>query len=286
MKQRSIKRPFRFKELDGIAHMARLYVENVNNAIMLKDYIRAKLSMMSASIELIQLTEKILQIEQSEAVCYTKAWDGLMNGEDFKYFIYRKEPVGHETFYNKLSSGQVNTFMDLFHLSNIFPSIIKNDLRTSYTMQNYCPTDYMQCWQGIEEQLGQPSDFWIPLYYNIYGRCRSFMTKHKKGFKNQKKPAKVKGRPRSSDLKGIISKKFDAEECIERLYELLQGQKGKRVAMIIKAAMDLKWFVEKPTFTQLAESCGVCGSKSGYDRQMNIQNFSKTELEAIMKELE
>ena len=269
--------------------MARLYVENVNNALGRKDYVRAKFSMMSASVELVQLTEMIMHVEQSEKERYTGAWDRLVEGEDFQYFLKHKKPRGHQKFYALLNSRQIGDFMNNFHSANIFSDEIKNVLQTSHTMKNYCPLmnkDYQECFRGLEEQMGALSDFWVPLFYNIYGKCRSLMISNRKSFKKQKAPAKTKGRPSSPDLKEIISKKFDVEACINRLKVLLQGKKGKRVAMVITAAMNLNWFVSKPSFTQLAESCGVCGSKSGYDRQMNVQNFSKTELEAIMKELE
>lgn len=72
----------------------------------------------------------------------------------------------------------------------------------------------------------------------------------------------------------------DKTQHLKKLHSLIDGRKGKNVALVIKASMQLGWLLSKPTFTQLQNEFGDIGNVSGYNHQMNLQP-DKTELEGI-----
>lgn len=70
------------------------------------------------------------------------------------------------------------------------------------------------------------------------------------------------------------------EQHLKKLHSLIDGRKGKNVALVIKASMQLGWLLCKPTFTQLQNEFGDIGNVSGYNHQMKIDS-DKTEIEGI-----
>lgn len=77
----------------------------------------------------------------------------------------------------------------------------------------------------------------------------------------------------------------DKLQHLKKLHSLIDGRKGKDVALVIKASMQLGWLLSKPTFTQLQNEFGDIGNVSGYNHQMNIQP-DKTEIECIKTALQ
>lgn len=70
------------------------------------------------------------------------------------------------------------------------------------------------------------------------------------------------------------------EQHLKKLHSLIDGRKGKNVALVIKASIQLGWLLCKPTFTQLQNEFGNIGNASGYNHQMNLLP-DKAELEGI-----
>lgn len=62
----------------------------------------------------------------------------------------------------------------------------------------------------------------------------------------------------------------EQQQRLNSLHRLMKGRKGKEVALIIKASMQLGW-ITKPTFSQLQKEFGNIGSIGGYNHQMTLQ---------------
>lgn len=63
-----------------------------------------------------------------------------------------------------------------------------------------------------------------------------------------------------------------------------KGKKGKDVALIILAAM-LKGWMHKPTFTEVKNEFGDIGSKTGYNKYLNANSYTKEEIEGAINSL-
>ena len=66
----------------------------------------------------------------------------------------------------------------------------------------------------------------------------------------------------------------DKEECVARLHKLIDNKVGKTVAMVIKAAIETKGLMARPTSTMVVKEFGNIGSIGGYNKYMNY-NFSR-----------
>ena len=66
----------------------------------------------------------------------------------------------------------------------------------------------------------------------------------------------------------------DKEECVARLHELIDNKVGKTVAMVIKAAIETKGLMARPTSTMVVKEFGNIGSIGGYNKYMN-SDFSR-----------
>ena len=66
----------------------------------------------------------------------------------------------------------------------------------------------------------------------------------------------------------------DKKECVARLHKLIDNKVGKRVAMVIKAAIETKGLMARPTSTMVVKEFGNIGSIGGYNKYMN-NDFSR-----------
>ena len=92
-----------------------------------------------------------------------------------------------------------------------------------------------------------------------------------------------RGRPRYKSLRQLVAEGLDADEVAERLRPLIQGQKGKRVALVMTCACEAGLLIEPPTFNALTDEFDDLGSKAGYNKQMTMSmNFTTTEKAPIL----
>lgn len=93
----------------------------------------------------------------------------------------------------------------------------------------------------------------------------------------------IKKRPTAASLLDLMSEPEFAEERLEKLGQLLRGQRGRRVALVVTCAMELGWFVERPSFVALTNEFGNLGNISGYNKQIKLSNFfTKTEKKPVI----
>ncbi len=71
----------------------------------------------------------------------------------------------------------------------------------------------------------------------------------------------------------------DKEQHLKKIHSLIDGRKGKDVALVIKASIQLGW-IRKPTFLQVKNEFGDIGNKSGYNTQMSKRQ-DDTEIDGI-----
>lgn len=97
-------------------------------------------------------------------------------------------------------------------------------------------------------------------------------------FKKQNK----KGRTTEVPLREMIN--GDVDNRLKVLHKLIDGKKGKSVALVILAAIKAGW-MQRPTFTQVANEFMDIGSKTGYNRYMNEKRFTKADIEGALNSL-
>lgn len=98
----------------------------------------------------------------------------------------------------------------------------------------------------------------------------------------QPKPTRGRGRPKETLKDKMID---DANgEKLQQMHTKLSGKKGKDATLIILACIKKGWLT-KPTYTQVKNEFGDIGSKTGYNRYLNEQMFTKEELEGAISSL-
>ena len=86
--------------------------------------------------------------------------------------------------------------------------------------------------------------------------------------KGENKPQRGRrGRPKAS----IAWTNKDHNKQCQLLHKLADGKTGRSFALIIKAAVQLGWFV-RPPFLAITSEFGDIGSESGYNKQMGLKN--------------
>lgn len=99
---------------------------------------------------------------------------------------------------------------------------------------------------------------------------------------NKPQPEVAKGRKSGPFANRIISN--EKESILKELHAMIDGKKGKDVALIIRAAMGVGW-ITKPTYTEVLEEFGNIGNKSGFNKYMNYI-FKEEELNPIISQLQ
>lgn len=92
-----------------------------------------------------------------------------------------------------------------------------------------------------------------------------------------------RGRPRET-LKDKMLDDTDGKK-LQTIHTKICGKKGKDAALIILACIKKGW-ITRPTYTQVKNEFGDIGSKTGYNRYLNEQAFTKEELEGVINSLD
>jgi hypothetical protein len=105
---------------------------------------------------------------------------------------------------------------------------------------------------------------WIPATAAANSQVQAETTPQK----GENKPQRGRrGRPKAS----IAWTNKDHNKQCQLLHKLADGKKGRSFALIIKAAVQLGWFV-RPPFLAITSEFGDIGSESGYNKQMGLKN--------------
>ena len=78
----------------------------------------------------------------------------------------------------------------------------------------------------------------------------------------------------------------DKENYLSKLHDLIGNKVGKTVAMVIKAAIETKGLMARPTSTMVEKEFGNIGSKSGYNKYMNYDFSRDSDYRTITEILE
>lgn len=99
----------------------------------------------------------------------------------------------------------------------------------------------------------------------------------------QIKPKPNRGRPNGTFKDKMICDTDGSR--LHKIHNAINGKTGKDVSLIILACIKKGW-ITKPTYTQVKNEFGDIGSKTGYNRYLNEQMFSREELEGAISILE
>lgn len=75
-----------------------------------------------------------------------------------------------------------------------------------------------------------------------------------------------------------------SRELIKRLHTLIDGRRGKDVAMVVRAAMK-EGLISRPTYSQMVEEFGDIGNRSGFHRYLGYDYFD-SELQPLCRALQ
>lgn len=78
----------------------------------------------------------------------------------------------------------------------------------------------------------------------------------------------------------------DKENYLSKLHDLIGNKVGKTVALVIKAAIETKGLMARPTSTMVEKEFGNIGSKSGYNKYMNYDFSRDSDYRTITEILE
>ena len=96
-------------------------------------------------------------------------------------------------------------------------------------------------------------------------------------------PTRGRGRPKETLRDKMVC---DADgKKLQRLHDIWGGRKGKDAALIILACIKKGWMT-KPTYTQVKNEFGDIGSKTGYNRYLYEQMFTREELEGAINSVD
>lgn len=97
------------------------------------------------------------------------------------------------------------------------------------------------------------------------------------------KPTRGRGRPKETFKDKMID---DADGYkLQKVHTKINGKKGKDATLIILACIKKGWLT-KPTYTQVKNEFGDIGSKTGYNRYLNDNMFTKEELDGAINSLD
>lgn len=99
----------------------------------------------------------------------------------------------------------------------------------------------------------------------------------------QPKPTRGKGRPKGT-LKNKMVDDADGSK-LQKMHTKLDGKRGKDVSLMVLACIKKGWLT-KPTYTQVKNEFGDIGSKTGYNKYLSEQMFTKEELEGAINSLD
>lgn len=100
-----------------------------------------------------------------------------------------------------------------------------------------------------------------------------------------KRTVNITGRPMADELASCFREGVDAQACIERMRPYIEGERGKQVVLVLKAAYRLEWFEKMPIFPQLVREYGELGNQRGFCEQMKNGFFSEDEINNMTEKL-
>lgn len=72
---------------------------------------------------------------------------------------------------------------------------------------------------------------------------------------------------------------------LQTLHDVMNGKKGKEVALIMKVAIQIGW-ITKPTFKAVEDEFGNIGNRSNYNKYINENNrFTNDEIDGMKQAL-
>lgn len=80
----------------------------------------------------------------------------------------------------------------------------------------------------------------------------------------------------------VIAK--NKEETLNKLHSLIDGKRGKNVALVVVASVEMG-LIEKPTYKEVKSEFGDIGAESGYNKYLNKAKFTSIEYEGIKTRL-
>ena len=96
------------------------------------------------------------------------------------------------------------------------------------------------------------------------------------------KSTRGRGRPKETFKDKIIN---DADgEKLQKLHLMIDGNKGKDVALIILAGIKIGWLT-RPTYTQVRKEFGEIGSQQGFTNYLNESKFNQNEIDGAINNL-
>ena len=103
---------------------------------------------------------------------------------------------------------------------------------------------------------------------------------------NVKVVPKQRGRKVGNFRDKILGSEEMKEKLLTKLHSLIEGKKGKDVALVIALCVQLSK-ITKPTFTQVKNEFGDIGNKSGYNRYVaNLKLYTDNEIIGMKHMLE
>lgn len=118
----------------------------------------------------------------------------------------------------------------------------------------------------------------------LYKELTQFIKPQQKQTEQQETTKLIRGKGRP---KGTLKDKMidDANgEKLKMLHTKLDGKKGKDVSLIMLAAIKIGWLT-KPTYTQVKNEFKDIGCKTGYNKYLNENMFTKEEIEGAINSL-
>lgn len=100
--------------------------------------------------------------------------------------------------------------------------------------------------------------------------------------KQEKKEILKRGR-RSKPFKDYLQN--DDGSKLQTLHNVMSGKRGKEVALVIKAAIQIGW-ITKPTYKAVADEFGDIGNRSNYNKYINGDKFTSDEIVGIKAKLQ
>ena len=132
-----------------------------------------------------------------------------------------------------------------------------------------------------EIKLMEKSDRVDTLFYN--GKAKDVAKEYINWLKLKIKGDKPENRLTSSPIK-CFKDYVRKQEKLEKLEELMNGKKGKRAALVVKAAVEIG-IIDKPPFSVLKSKFGWIGCEAGFNRYYSSNEFQK-EVDSYKNELE
>lgn len=210
--------------------------------------------------------------------------NNLMHGEFKEYIQDNFRQYGQERLTAILSDllYGLNRNNELYSIrKDIFKTYVQHFSKRAQDLRVKGPFEKYYSNQELFE-MGRDGDW----YKILNEECNYYLQFLKPYLVDQEQtkpqPEVAKGRKSGPFANRIISN--EKESILKELHAMIDGKKGKDVALIIRAAMGVGW-ITKPTYTEVLEEFGNIGNKSGFNKYRNYI-FKEEELNPIISQLQ